>query len=86
MLYDYDVRKLRTVHTEAHHSSDIHEPAFLLASVLCMCCRTQDLCCCCGWFWLGKVSFSCFSHFPDDYDRTSLCDFPFNCLVYVTQE
>jgi len=74
------------VHTEAHQSSDIHELAFFLASLLCVCWRTQDLCCCCGWCWLRKVSFSCFRQFPDDYDRTCLCDFPFTRLVYVTQE
>jgi len=30
-------RKQSGVHTEAHHTSEIHETAFLLASLLCMC-------------------------------------------------
>jgi len=73
------------VHTKAHHSSDIHEPGFLLTSLLCMSWRSQDLCCCCGWCWLGNVPFSCFRNFPDDYDQTILGDFPFTYQVYFTQ-
>jgi len=53
------------VHTDVHHSYDIHESDFLLAPLMCMCWRTQDLWCCCGWCWLGNVSFSCFRNICD---------------------
>jgi hypothetical protein len=37
MPWDYEIHKDSGVHTGAHHLSNIHEPAFLLASLLCTC-------------------------------------------------
>jgi len=45
---------LNTVDKEVHHTSDIHEPTYLLASPLCICWQTKYHCCWCVRFWLGK--------------------------------
>jgi len=37
MLQDCDIRKCSGMHSEAHHTSDFHETAILLASLVCVC-------------------------------------------------
>jgi len=46
-FYDFDIFKHSGLHKGAHHTSEIFELIFLLASSLC-CTGKNQLCCCCG--------------------------------------
>jgi hypothetical protein len=78
MVQDYDIRKHSVVHTEAHCTSDTHEPEFLLASLLCMFWQPNSLYCCCGWYWRREVPSRCHKQFPGDECRTTFVRLSFH--------